>query len=484
MIKKINSKLSKERDLKEILGGGAVTFALNMIGMLLGYIVVIIISHNYGAEGVGLYSLMLSFLTFFAMLASMGTTMSVLRYVGQFNTYENKQNLKILYRYLLELVVPLSLLFAVIIYFASGFIAVHLFDNSKYTNGLIVGAFVIPFMTLLNVNVEYIRGLKRLKYSEFLRSVNRHLFNIAFLLIAWLFFKTELVSVFINSNLVSMLLKRLALPQLIDNNFLNLYIDEKLVPLYSLYAAIIVTSLLSVIAVYRNIRNKFSSSLKTFTRKELISTSLPMLVITIASFILGNIGLFFLEMFTTTEQVGVFSIAFKISLVAGMILMVINTIAAPKFSEMYWSNELDKLQKILFFTSKLNVIFSFIPAAIIIIFSKQILSIFGHEFVQGQIILIILTIEQFINASTGSAGLLLNMAGQQSISQKIIVFTLIISLGLNITLIPLYGMYGAALSILASSLFMRLSNVYYLKKKLGMSTINLLSIMRLNYVTK
>jgi O-antigen/teichoic acid export membrane protein len=159
--------------------------------MLLGYIVVLIISHNYGAEGVGLYSLMLSFITFFAMLSSMGTTMSVLRFVGQFNTYENKQNLKILYRYLLELIVPLSLIFTVVIYFASGFIAVHLFDNSKYTDALKVGAFVIPFMTLLNVNVEYIRGLKKLKFSEYLRSVNRHLFNIVFLLIAWFFYNPE-----------------------------------------------------------------------------------------------------------------------------------------------------------------------------------------------------------------------------------------------------------------------------------------------------
>jgi O-antigen/teichoic acid export membrane protein len=281
-----------------------------------------------------------------------------------------------------------------------------------------------------------------------------------------------------------MFLEKLALFQLIDINFLSLNIDEKLLPLYSLYGAIIVTSILSAITVYKNISTKLSPPLKTFTRKELISTSLPMLVITVASFILGNIGLFFLEMFTTTEQVGVFSIAFKISLVAGMILMVINTIAAPKFSEMYWSNELDNLQKILFFTSKLNFIFSFIPAAIIIIFSKQILSIFGAEFVQGQIILIILTIEQFINASTGSAGLLLNMAGQQSIAQKIIVFTLIISVTLNIILIPLYGMYGASLCILASSVFMRLSNVYYVKKKLGMNTVNLLSIIRWNYVTK
>jgi O-antigen/teichoic acid export membrane protein len=281
-----------------------------------------------------------------------------------------------------------------------------------------------------------------------------------------------------------MLHEKLTLSQLIDKDFLSMNVDEKLLPLYSLYAAIIVTSFLSVIAVYKNISTKFTSSLKTFTRKKLISTSLPMLVTTVASFILGNIGLFFLEMFTTTERVGVFSIAFKISLVAGMILMVINTIAAPKFSEMYWSNEFDKLQKVLFFTSKLNFIFSFIPATIIIIFSKQILSIFGDEFVQGQMILIILTIEQFINASTGSAGLLLNMAGQQSIAQKIIVFTLIISVALNITLIPLYGMYGASLCILASSVFMRLSNVYYVKKKLGMSTVDLLSIMRWNYVTK
>jgi len=45
--------------LKEMLTGSAITFILKISGMLLGYLVVIQVFRRYGAEGIGVYNLLL-----------------------------------------------------------------------------------------------------------------------------------------------------------------------------------------------------------------------------------------------------------------------------------------------------------------------------------------------------------------------------------------------------------------------------------------
>ena len=116
MIQKLKNKLNGDIHFKEILTGSAITFVLKMSGMLLGYVVILIISRQYGAEGVGVYNLTLSLMTFVAMIAAMGMNVSILRYVGQFNKSGEEHKLKLLYRYALELVVPFSLLLAFLLY--------------------------------------------------------------------------------------------------------------------------------------------------------------------------------------------------------------------------------------------------------------------------------------------------------------------------------------------------------------------------------
>ncbi len=73
MLEKIKNKLGKDANLKELLSGSAITFLLKIAGMSLGYIVIIFIAKAYGTDGVGVYSLILSIMTFLAMASLMGS---------------------------------------------------------------------------------------------------------------------------------------------------------------------------------------------------------------------------------------------------------------------------------------------------------------------------------------------------------------------------------------------------------------------------
>jgi len=278
LIKRLKDKLNGDIHLKEILSGSAVTFVLKMSGMLLGYLVVLIISRKYGAEGIGVYSLTLSMMTFVAMIAAMGMNVSILRYVGQFNKNGEEYKLKLLYRYAVELVVPFSLFLAVLIFFFAGSIAENVFHNPVYKQALEFVAFIVPFMALQNINVEFIRGLKKLKVSEFLRSVNQPLINIILL------------------------------------SSLGLFMVDQLLPLYTLGVGVVTSAMYAMYYIVRKIQKIKPREKNKFSKKELIATSMPMMVTVISSFIMVNVSLFMLEALSTTKEVGLYSVALKISM--------------------------------------------------------------------------------------------------------------------------------------------------------------------------
>ncbi len=434
MIKRLKVKLNGDIHLKEILTGSAVTFVLKMSGMLLGYVVVLIISRQYGAEGMGVYNLTLSVMTFVAMIATLGINVSILRYVGQFNKTGEEYKLKLLYRYALELVVPLSLLLAVIMYFSASYIAENVFHNAVYEPALQFAAFIVPFMTLQNISVEFIRGLKKLKVSELLRSVSRPMVNIVLLMT------------------------------------IGLFVVDQLLPLYTLGVGIVVSALFALYFIVKKIQNIKPEKYSDFSKKELVSTSMPMMLITVGSFVMGNISLFMLEAFSTTENVGIFSVTLKVATLISLVLIVVNTISAPKFSELYWDKKYKELQQVI--TNSTTIIFfsSLVIAIILILFRKSILAIFGEEFVIGSFAMTLLVFGQIVNSATGSVGVFLNMTGHQNFLYKVTFIILLFSIVANLIIVPIYGLNGAAFVSMVSAMLFTVIPTIYTKVKLGYRT--------------
>ncbi len=434
MLNNLKNKINSDSHFKEILRGSAVTFVLKISGILLGYLVVLIISRNYGAEGIGVYNLTLNIMTLMAMMASMGINVSILRYVGQFNNRGEEYKLKLLYRYAVELVVPFSLFLSILLYFFAGIIAGNVFHNLTYKPALEFVALIVPFLALQNISVEFIRGLKKLKISEFLRSVNPLLLNILLLLI------------------------------------IGLFIIDQMLPLYTLGIGIALSTLFSVFYIVNRVYRIEYKSIDDFSKKELISTSIPMLINAISLFLMTYISIFLLEVFSTTEDVGIFSIAVKLSTLISLILIVINTMFAPKISELYWNKRYEELQNVIYRATKLVFIVSSSIAIILISFSDFFLSLFGKEFILGNSVLVILVVGQLINAICGSVGIILNMTGHQKVLRNILIFSVFISIILNYTLIRKYGINGAAVASVVSMALWNILATLFIKYKLNITT--------------
>jgi len=68
---------------------------------------------------------------------------------------------------------------------------------------------------------------------------------------------------------------------------------------------------------------------------------------------------------------------------------------------------------------------------------------------------------------SGSVGVIMQMTGHQKVYQNIVLIALILNIVLNFTLIPLYGILGAAIATVVSISSWNIIGAVYLKQKLN-----------------
>lgn len=432
MFSKLRDKITRDLHLKDLLKGSAITFVLKMAGMGLGYGLILIVSRKLGAEGVGFYNVMMQILTVLGMVLGLGMNTSVLRYVGQFNNYKDRPKMRKLYRYVVYTVGPLTIVFSIILYFSAAWIIDNLGKSPEYTTGLKLVAIALPFFTLNQISVEFIRGLKKLHISELIRSVLRPLFISGGI---FLFFWKDLSKIDIIGLMVF---------------------------------AVIINALLSRLTIWRSLSG-FVNDSGEFYRKHLFKTSYPMLMTGISSTLMTASPIFFLDYFSGQADAGVFSITFRLASLVAVVLLIINTVAAPKIAELYWQKKHSELQLLIRHSAKIMFWCALILSVFLILFGGFLLSLFGSQFLVGYWSLVILTIGQFINAATGSVGVFMNMSGRQkTLNYVFLLFTLcmimsFLILGQKVDLTTASICYSSFLSIINIVLFIYLNQTTNLR---------------------
>lgn len=438
MLKNLKNTIGgNDKNLKDLLQGSVVTFIIKIIGMLLGYALLWYISRVYGAKGTGVYTLTLSLIEVLSIFCVLGLNIAILRYVGQYNTdSKGFSNMKKLLEHSFKLVFPVSILISIILFLFASEISIHIFKDKIYTNSLKIAAYILPFLTLTSLSVEFIRGLKLIKISEYIRSINRPL--IIFIVL-----------------------------------ILPLFCCGILDSIYALLIGVISSFFLSTIFIIRFFYKKsahLDKAKNSLTIKELLNTSIPMMGTTISYFILLNIAPFFLEHYESSDKVGIFNVCLKLANLVSLILLTVNTISAPMFSELFWNNQKEDLQKVIHQSSRIIFWVSVIVALFIVVFSDQILIFFGEEFLLGKTTLIILTFGQIINAMTGSVGIFMNMSGNQRALRNILFFTCLLILIGYYFFVPKFGMIAAAVITASGVSLNNIILAYYSYRKLQITT--------------
>jgi O-antigen/teichoic acid export membrane protein len=205
--------------------------------------------------------------------------------------------------------------------------------------------------------------------------------------------------------------------------------------------------------------------------KKLLKVSAPMMLIALSSYFIGNISVYIIQVFESKYQVGVFALSLKLSLFISFVLIGVNTVIAPKISELYWSNKKKELKDLI--RSKTQFIFwiSLVIFLVIVIFSKKIIYLINEDFSSGITVLIVLSFGQLINACCGPVGLLLNMTGNEKPLMKASISVLFLTIVLNTVFIYHFGIFGAAIATALSIGIKNIILVIIARKKLNINPL-------------
>jgi O-antigen/teichoic acid export membrane protein len=175
----------------------------------------------------------------------------------------------------------------------------------------------------------------------------------------------------------------------------------------------------------------------------------------------------------SARDVGLYSVAAKISIVSTIFLQVTSSVIAPKVASMYAENNIKEMEKMIQRVTKYLILTSTLIFVGIIVFGKLILLIWGAEFVDSYSVLVILGFGNFINISAGAVGLILTMCNQERVWGILMFASAILNVIFNYFLISIWGILGAGISTAVSLIFMNITAIYVVKKRIGILTIPL-----------
>lgn len=429
------SNLYDDIHLFELLKGASSTLIIKMLGLIVGYGFAIYITNQYGAYVFGQYVTALLVVEILSIVSRLGIDTSLVRFVSKYAQKGAVNLINQLYFKSVAIVTFAAIFFTLLLVFFSVEIAEFMNLEREY---LVIVSFSFIPLVLFYMNVQAIRGLKKMVSYSFLN-------NVAITFGVFLFL--VLFSVFTASEVL---------------------------PIYAYVSSVFILTMLSYF-LWFNHKSKVSvvnsDDDMPLSTNELLTTSFPLLLGQSMMIIMGKVDLFMLANMSSSDQVGIYNIALKLSMLSYMGLMAINSIAAPKFSEIYSSGDLDALKKIVQQSTKTIFWISLPVLTLLILFPEFILSMFGEEFKIASFTLIILSVGKMVSAISGSVGTFLQMVGKQKVFQNILIFAAVVNIVLNYFLIPSHGIGGAAIASATSGILWNVLMIIYIKRNFGFYTI-------------
>lgn len=436
MIKFIKQKytsLISDKKFSEILTGSAWALGASVISTGLTMITSIIIARLYGAEMMGIVAMVTSFLSLATIFTVMGTNTSILRLIPEHMAKYSPTSAFRVYRKTQYFVVGVSVITGGILFLLADLIVEKVFSKPHLSFFFALSSVFVVFLSLMNLNTQAVRGLRLIRIFAFMRllpSLSKLLFLIGF---TFLFFTPA-----------------------------N--------PVYAQFAAYFFTALTGgvIMQVEFKKKNQPHDVVNDIPVKSIIALSFPMLMTTATSFVIGQTGVLMLGMFRSAAEVGYYDIAVKLATLTTFVLSAVNTMAAPKFSELFHSGNMEELfyvaqksAKLIFWTT------APILAGLLVLGKPIIKLLFGPEFTAAYGAMALLVIGQFINSISGSTGYFMNMTGNQNVFRNIILGAAVVTVGLGFALIPPFGVIGAAFAGMAGLAFWNIVTLVYIKLKYG-----------------
>jgi len=392
-------------------GAGIGSFGIG-IGRVLLFATQVALARMYGPTQLGFYVLGSTLAQIAKILGQFGLDNGLVRYVARYQAERDISRVRGTILLALGVGLGLSLILSGLMFFGAGFLTELLAGETS--NRLSVEAVFrvfslsIPLLTVMSVALWATQGFQTVKYATYVEHIALPLINLALVLFFY-FLTAELigaVTAYAISAAVCLILALFYLRQIFPE-----LLDWEIKP--------------------------------RFETRALLSSSGPMLLASYAPVVNSWSVIAVLGVFASAKEVGIFNAASRTAVISSLVLVAFGNIFAPIASNLYTRGLLEDLGHLYKDVSRWVFTASLAIFLCTVLLARDVMVVFGDEFISSWPALVVLTGAELYNNSVGPEDRLLAMIGQHRVVVMATVGGAVAAFGGSMILIPLYGIWGA-----------------------------------------
>ena len=410
-MKAIVAKALKNRMLKKFAGEAGLILMLRVFAAGMNYVGVICLARWLSLSDFGIYGSIMSAVGFGAVAVQFGSTLTAIRYLGEYQVHQEQGKAHGIIRYSERGVLLIALVTSTVL---GGACATTAWLGYFPTGCVwLLGLAVLPAFALTDVQSAIMRSFDQILPALLPKDV---IWRSCIPLFAFMLF------VYCPAHL--------RLPILLVLSALSL----------------------SVFALWQHwhLHSTLPSAIKSATpdydQKSWWSTSIPIWLLLMSRISFRTLDVVIVALLLNPAAAGIYFAASRTSELLGFVLSSLNLIVGPNISKLYAADKKAELTQYLAVSSVVIFTPALVMFAACALFPELILSIFGSQFEDGKWVLIVMAFGQLFNAATGSVGVMLNMTGHEKINARIMITTAPFTAAAMFLFAWQFGMIGAAIA--------------------------------------
>lgn len=402
---------SLDNALATVASSGTFIFASKVVGLGFGFLTQFVMARLLTEAAYGDVVLTLAVVNVAALIAKLGMDDGVMRQFPQFEDEPSKA--KGVVQASLSIAVGTGIVAAVVVFISAPIVARQLFNSTSLVSLLRLGAVSIPFLVTGNIAVSLARGARDAKPHAYVDQLARPSLRFAFIAIL-------IIGGYGAVGAVAGQIVAVAIA-----GVLSLYFVSNMLP-----------------------------SLETTTDtmyRPVLEFSIPLMAFQGMGFLNRNFDIYMVGYFLDSSSVGVYNVALQLSNLLMSILLTIGFLLPPALTRLHKQDKPDEMQKLYQGLTKW-IVFVSIPIFTVLFFAPELIIglLFGSAYISGVPVLRILLVGLLFAAVMGLNNRALIGLGENRVVAYITLGQVLVNGTLNVLLIPIYGIAGAAIAMTAS----------------------------------
>lgn len=405
------TRINGDMHFRELFRGSSIAFVFRLLSAIASYVFTYFLARLYDAEGVGVFTTSWTILMISSVVAKVGFDTSIVKFIAESAGSRSYLRMRRIYGSGLKIILLTASFVALLIISLSGLLTEWFYETvSSNWVVMLVGISVIPY-SLMSYNAESLKGLKRILPFSIHQNVTIYFGGLLLVF---------LVHAIYGQKEGAIIALALILLILMSSSFFTLR---------------------NLLRYYPKHDSHYSPKIPS--PRKIITTTLPMMMTNSLFLVMNWTDVLMLANMTSDAAVGIYNVSLKIAALNSIVLIAVNSIAMPKFAELFKANK-TRFKQVVKAVSFISFVVSFPVFIAILTFPHFILGLFGEQFHEASFAMIVLSVGQLFAAFSGSTINLMNMIGQEKPVLYLLVISVIVNFLLNFFLIPVLGINGAA----------------------------------------